>query len=175
MLNRVKQVWSALNASIMPEERIFVQENLLEAEQHLFLGMSLPDQRHVLNVAYTAIRLAAAKDNLDVPLLIRCALLHDVGRQNGDVSTWDKIITVLLHTMMPQTAKRWAKEGRGGKVDNLRHAVYIYFHHPERSAAFLQQIGTGSDVIEIVSRHHKAPVKDEPPELVLLRQADSLN
>ncbi|WP_346354813.1 HD domain-containing protein [Azotosporobacter soli] len=152
-----------------------MQEKLREAEQRLFWGMSLPDQRHVLNVAYTAIRLAAGKENLDVQLLVRCALLHDVGRQNGDVSTWDKIIAVLLHAAMPKAAMSWAKEGRGGKIDNVRHAVYIYFNHPKRSAIFLREIGTESDVIEIVSRHHKAPVKDEPPELALLRQADSLN
>lgn len=175
MLNRVRQVWSAINARVTPADEYFVRQHLRERELALFWAMSLPDRRHVLNVAYTAIRLAEGSESLDGKLLIRCALLHDVGRQNGDVSTIDKIIAVLLHKLLPRAAKTLAREGRGGRVANLRHALYVYFNHPQRSAALLQTAGAEEILIAIVARHHKAPADGDPTELVLLRQADGLN
>ena len=152
-----------------------LKAGLEESEQMLFLNMSLPDQRHALNVAQTALQLAAGREDIDKVLLLRCALLHDVGRQKGDVSTADKIFTVLLHKFAPRLALNWGREGRGGALQNLRHAVYIYFNHPARSAALLRAAAVEEKAALIVSRHHKAPTAGEPPELALLRQADGLN
>ena len=175
MLNRVRQVWSALNARITAADMLIVRDALTEAEQRLFWNMSLPDQRHALNVAQTALRLTAGRNDINAELLLRCALLHDVGRQNKDVSTWDKIFAVLLHKAAPGFALSYGREGRGGKLQNFRHAIFIYFNHPARSAALLEAVGTEAKAVFIVSRHHKAPAVEEPPELVALRTADSLN
>lgn len=152
-----------------------LKENLNEAEQLLFLNMSLPDQRHALNVAQTALELAAGREEIDKVLLLRCALLHDVGRQKSDVSIADKIFTVLLHKFAARFALAWGKEGRGGALQNLRHAVYVYFNHPALSADLLRAAAVEERAVLIVSRHHKAPTAEEPPELALLRQADGLN
>ncbi|MBP2644894.1 MAG: metal dependent phosphohydrolase [Firmicutes bacterium] len=176
MLNRVKQVVAAFTAKVSPEDRAFIGQHLNAREEQLFYSMNLPDQRHALNVAYTAQKLALAyKGAVDAGLLVRCALLHDVGKRRGDVSTWDKIITVLIHKLFSERAKHWGRYGRGGKIANIRHAVYIYFHHPERSVDFLQSIGTKENVIDIVRRHHAMPRQNDPVELNLLRQADDLH
>jgi hypothetical protein len=108
-------------------------------------------------------------------LLMRCSLLHDVGKIKGDVSTFDKIITVIAHKLVPHWAYEWGRLGRGSKFDNLRHAFYIYFHHAERSAALLVAQGTTGIVIEIVKKHHQQPATYDPLELVLLRKADNEN
>ena len=175
MLKRVKQVVAAVTAEITPEDRLFVDRYLHTKEQTLIWGMNLPDQRHVLNVAYTALRLAENQENIDRELLITCALLHDVGKIKGDVSTMDKIMTVIGHKVSPRWAQQWGRLGRGGKVKNVRHAFYIYFHHAQRSANMLQEIGVRSQVVDIVAKHHKAPADHDPLELILLRKADDLN
>lgn len=144
-------------------------------EAAFFWQMNLPDQRHALNVAYTAEKLAANEKGIDQTLLLKCALLHDVGKIKGDVSIADKIITVILDTFVPRWAKSWQRLGRGGKIANLRHAMYIYYHHAARGAAMLKVAGIGSQVTEIVARHHEPPADGEPLELKLLRTADSLN
>lgn len=107
MLKRVKQVVAAVTAEITPEDRLFVNQYLNKQEQTLIWGMNLPDQRHVLNVAYTALTLAENQKNIDLNLLVTCALLHDVGKVKGDVSTVDKIVNVIGHKVSPS----WAKNG----------------------------------------------------------------
>lgn len=172
MLTRVRQVFCAFKARISQADRAFVERSLQPPEQALFWGMNLPDQRHALNVAYTARQMADGMTGVDRRLLTKCALLHDVGKVYGDVSTADKILTVIAHRLAPRWAKQWGRAGRGSILQNLRHAFYVYFHHPARSAALLQQAGTDPSVAAIVAKHHAAPAQDDPPELAILRQAD---
>jgi putative nucleotidyltransferase with HDIG domain len=175
MLNRFKQVAAALTARVTAADHDFIRENLRAEERSLFYGMNLPDQRHALNVTYSALALARDKPGVDLGLLVKSALLHDVGKVRGDVSTLDKILTVIAHKLMPDWARRWGKYGRGTRLANFRHAVHIYFHHPERSAELLASVGAAQEVIGVVRRHHEAPQDDEPVELTILRQADDLH
>lgn len=175
MNKRVKQVFSAITARIEASDQNFIANYLSTDEANFFYQMNLPDQRHALNVAYTALELADEQKQVDQELLIKCALLHDVGKVKGDVSTADKIITVVLDTFTPQWAKSWGREGRGRKIANLRHAVYIYYNHAARGSAMLAAAGMPLHITEIIARHHEAPAVGEPPELTLLRAADNLN
>jgi putative nucleotidyltransferase with HDIG domain len=175
MLRRVKQFLRAITARIKDDDQVFVRQELTPAEQVLFWRMSIPDQRHALNVAYTALQLACRQPQVNKQQLITAALLHDVGKEKGDISTWDKVITVLTHRLAPDWAKRWARFGRGSKLANLRHAFYIYYNHAARSAELLHSVGTDPYVIDLVSKHHKAPASNDSLELMLLRQADGKN
>ena len=166
---------SALTARITEADRQFIGQHLLPGEAALFWQMNLPDQRHALNVAYTALELAAQERGINQDLLLKCALLHDVGKVKGDVSTADKIITVILDKIAPDWVRKWGRSGRGGKIANLRHAVHTYYHHAARGAAMLSAAGVAAEITGIVARHHEAPADGEPPELRLLRTADSLN
>ncbi len=174
MIQRVKQVVAAFAASIADGDRQFVSSHLSKREETLFWAMNLPDQRHALNVAYTAIDLAGDAPHINKELLIRCALLHDVGKKKGDVSTGDKIAAVLCHGLAPRWMKRWARPGRGSKISNLRHAFYIYLHHAARSAKMLQALGLTAEAT-IIACHHEPRSPREAPELTLLRTADDLN
>ena len=174
LFQRVKQFLAALTARVTANDRQLVSQALSLEESQLFWAMNLPDQRHTLNVAYTAMKLARKWPTIDRQLLLRCALLHDVGKIKGDLSTYDKIITVLAHKASPRWARSWGRYGRGNKLANVRHAFYIYFHHSARSAAMLRELGLEQEAA-IVAKHHEAPAGDEPLELVLLRQADELH
>jgi putative nucleotidyltransferase with HDIG domain len=175
MFNRIKQVFAALTATVTQKDKQFVDLYLDSQAQQLFWGMNLPDQRHVLNVAYTSLKFAESHPKVNCVLLIRCALLHDVGKRKGDVSTIDKIITVIGYWLLPSWSKEWGRLGRGSKLNNLRHAFYIYYHHANRSAIMLQGIGESRQVVEIVAKHHKTPADSDPLELILLRKADSMH
>ena len=174
MIQRVKQVVAAFTATIAYGDRQFVSSHLSEMEETLFWGMNLPDQRHALNVAYTAIDLAGEAPHINKELLIRCALLHDVGKKKGDVSTGDKIAAVLCHAVAPRWMKSWARLGRGNSIANLRHAFYIYLNHASRSAEMLETLGLTAEAA-IVACHHESGSPGEAPELTLLRKADDLN
>ena len=166
---------AALAARVTADDEAFVAAWLTPDERQLFFAMNLPDQYHSLQVAYTARRLAAGRGDVDLALLTRCALLHDVGKVKGDVSTFDKAAAVIADRLAPVRARTWGRPGRGGKVANLRHALYVYFHHPERSAALLTESGGDGRLTDIISRHHRPPAAGEPPELTLLRAADDMH
>jgi len=175
MLTRVKQFVAAITAKVTALDRNFIRKNLRAEEQALFYRMNVPDQCHALSVARTALKLAAERSDIDRELLVKCALLHDVGKLRGDVSTWDKVVTVIAHKVAPHRAEAWGKYGQGGRLANLRHAFYTYYHHPERGAGLLAIIGEDCKVVEIIRRHHEAPEAREPAELDVLRQADNLH
>lgn len=173
MNKRIRQVIAAVTARISEQDRRLIACYLDVGEAELFWRMNLADQRHALNVACTAGELADANPAIDRQLLIKCALLHDIGKVKGDVSTFDKIIAVLLDKFASDWARQWARQGRGGKLANLRHAIYIYYHHAGRGAAMLKARGASEQLAQLVARHHDAPENDDCPELTLLRQADS--
>ena len=104
--------------------------------------------------------------------MLRCALLHDVGRTRGDLGTAGKILTVFLHAVSPcWAARRGAVDGTPG---SLQHKLYIYQHHAMLGAAKLHQLGLQREAA-IVAAHHRPPTADDALELVLLRRADAMN
>lgn len=149
------------------EDGRYIQAHLNDAEQKLFFAMSTVDQCHCLNVAYTIERLVIEdKQGIDREFLIRCALLHDVGRVDGDMSILQKMFTVLVTDFAPNFADNLELKGN--------HSIYIYRHHAEIGARKLQRIGLFKEA-KIVAVHHALPKPDDPKELKLLRLADEEN
>ncbi len=175
MRKRIKQFIRALGARITPADRAFIGEHLNPAEQAVFYGMSVQDQYHCRRVARDILALANGRNDVERCFLIRCALLHDAGRRWGDVSTWGKIAAVLLHYFFPEQTRTRAREGRGTRLENLRHALHVSACHPQRGVALLGAIGVEPDLLAVIGAHHETPAIKDPPALTLLRQADDLN
>ena len=175
MRKRFIQFIRALGARITLADRAFIGEHLTPAEQEVFYGMSVQDQFHCRRVAEDGIRLAEGRTDVDRRFLIRCALLHDVGRRWGDVSTWDKIAAVLLHYFFPEQTRAWAREGRGNRLENLRHALHVSACHPQRGIALLRPIGGEPELLVVIGAHHESPTIKDPPALALLQRADDMN
>ena len=166
-MNRFKQFFKALNANISSEDGKYISSHLNAEQQKLFFAMSVIDQYHCLNTAYTIERLVIEdKKNINREFLIRCALLHDCGRINGDLSLFGKVFAVLINKFLPTFAD-WL-EMRGVKF------IYVYRHHALIGARKLQQLGLYSEA-KIVANHHSTPAPDDPKELKLLRLADEEN
>ena len=135
--------------------------------------MSVPDQWHALRTAYTAVALAEkTAEKVDLPLLTRCSLLHDVGRRDGEFSVFWKCLAVLFAGLFPSQAKAYGDGACGDGV--LHRKMLVYYHHAEIGADMLLREGFAKEA-EIVREHHKAPTEDDPPELRILRMADEMN
>jgi len=174
-LGRLAQFWRAIMANVTPAELDWVREQLPERAWPLFLGMHLADQRHVLNVARTALKLAEGEPAADKALLVRCALLHDAGRRQGMLDIWGKVWTVLAEHYLSAGLRRSLRRRQVRSVlDRPGYALYVYEEHPRMGAAMLRELGM-ADEAEIIARHHEPPVEDEPIELTLLRRADEMN
>lgn len=141
--------------------------------------MDTAHQYHSLNVAYTSVDLLkkAAREDfgdfIDENLLIRAALLHDIAKKDGTVTTLDKIICVLLDKILPKLAKKIAAKG-GGEKHSFKNAVYLYYNHAAIGAAELKKCGLEREAA-IVACHHQPYTDGEAAELTILRQADDLN
>lgn len=170
MIQRVKQFYLAITARITPADRELVQENLPAKAQELFYAMHPADQYHALNVARTALALWEKQPAGDRQLLLRSALLHDVGKRRGDMDVFGKVWAVLLKHFLPETAEKLAHKGTG----YLGHIMYISYNHAQIGAEKLRQINMTQEA-EIIRYHHAPPKENEPPELELLRAADELN
>ena len=167
ILKRAKQFYRALTADITIEDEKYLMQHLNAEEQKLFMQMGLIDQFHSLNVAYTIERMVIqGKQGIDREFLIRCALLHDIGKINFKASVWDKIFAVLVTTFFPRLADKL--ELRGNR------AIYIYRNHAELGGQKLQKMGLFQEA-KIIARHHSPPREDDSKELKLLRLADEEN
>lgn len=183
MWQRIIQFWRAINAKINFEDKLFIEKYLNEQEQDLFFAMRIYDQRHVLNVAYTAQKIIKTEHILDIDerLLIKACLLHDVGRTAQDICLFDKIMNVLLGKFLPQKSKQWSEKAQ--KLQSVFprsfwqkriFAVFIYYNHAQLGAEKLKKIGL-VEIANIIKYHH-SPFNDNMiKELQILCRADSLN
>ena len=173
MMKRIRQFYHAVFAKVSAGDRAFLEQKLTRGQQVLFFGMSVPDQCHALRTAQSAILLAENEEGkVDLLLLTRCALLHDVGRRNGEFGIFWKCFAVLFAVLCSSTAREYGDGVHGDGV--LHRKMRVYYHHAEIGAAMLLQEGFAAEA-EIVRRHHKAPAEDDPPELRILRMADEMN
>ncbi len=179
MIQRIRQFVRAVTARVMQADRDYVARVLpasaYPGAQELFYRMHPADQVHALNVAHTAERLADERRSAaDRDLLRRAALLHDVGRQKGDLDIWGKVFCVLMYHYLPSLAKRWQCAAVRYPWQLIGHALYVYEHHPAIGAERLRRIGMDAEA-DIIVHHHERPLPEQPVELRLLGEADELN
>ena len=107
IFKRVKQFYRAISAKLSADDNKYISTHLSPKEQKLFFAMDVVDQYHSLHVAYTIERFVI-EDSRDVDreFLIRCALLHDIGRVKGDMSTFGKVFVVLVSAFFPSFADK---------------------------------------------------------------------
>lgn len=174
MINRVKQFWFALFSRMRPEDIKFVQEYLDEKERLLFLQMDRPTQTHCVRVAKTCLSLLKTKDYpINQRLLVKAALLHDIGKPAHKIRTIDRIFIVLLGTL---TAKRPAdllqQIGSGGR---FAQALAAHVAHPHRGARLAREFKLDPAIIFLIENHHCEERLTSLPELDILMEADELN
>lgn len=167
IIKRARQFFRALFAKITLDDEQYISLHLNSEEQKLFFAMSTADQFHSLNVAYTIERVVIEdKKNIDRNFLIRCALLHDVGRVKGDLNIFQKVFVVLVTKFAPNFAEKLERNGN--------HSIYVYHHHAEIGARKLQKLNLFRES-KVIAKHHSPPDKDDSEELRLLRLADEKN
>ena len=182
MMKRIKQFSRALVAKGPSEDenKILKKYLTLEAEKY-FRSMTIPDQRHVLNVFYTANELQKNKKlPVDNFLLNRCCLLHDIGR-GRKMTTFCKTFSVILDKL----CHRWAVRRGDSKEKFLGDMFYHYYHHAELSATILRNIGMKEEASIVELHHHDEEKLKEmyqqgnkiagSNELKILKEADDLN
>lgn len=178
MKQRIHQFVRALFGRLDAEDHIFVQSYLSPAEQRLFYDMHEADQYHAFRVALTAKELYTKLECMDSDtyiLLIRCALLHDIGRVKGTADVWGKVLAVLTYRFFPSAISYFIRMKDGHHIGGrIGMALYVYASHPSIGADKLRTIGDVKEA-EIIQYHQKKPAPEDSLVLSILKQADAQN
>lgn len=168
---RVRQFVRAVTQRMSAQDYDFVRAHLPREALPLFLAMHPADQVHVRNVAKTAMKMGEERgfSQSQQEFLLRCALLHDVGRVKGDLNVMGKVMAVLMTHCLPKLAEAWRK-----KQDSVGHALYVYRHHPAIGAEKLRAIGLAEEAA-VIEHHHEPERAGDSEVLKILRAADEQN
>lgn len=178
MIQRIRQLTRAIFGRMDDQAYTFIRCYLTGNELLLFYAMHPADQFHSFRVAVTAKELYQKEhysSSDEYIFLIRCALLHDIGRVKGTVDVWGKVLGVILSRFIPMIIPFFIfRKDKGGLEGKLGTALYIYFHHPQIGAEKLHMIGKHREA-EIVGAHQKKEAPEDGLVLSILKQADSYN
>lgn len=175
MNRRVEQFLRAISAKLRDEDYAFIGRYLSPSERELFFAMHVADQYHALRVAHTAEKLASQEGKpVDMDILIRGALLHDIGRKKGDLNIFGKVFAVLMTSFFPSASRKMALEDGKGPIGKLRYMLFVYYYHPKIGADILRKHGLHREA-ELAERHHMPESAEDTWALRLLRRADELN
>lgn len=178
MMRRIRQWIWAICGRMDDQSHTFVRCYLTSAELSLFYAMHPADQLHSFRVAITAKELYQKEHHSssdEYIFLIRCALLHDIGREKGTADVWGKVFGVLAYHFFPMTIPffilRKDCEGIEGKIGT---ALYVYCNHPQIGAEKLRMLGRNREA-EVVEEHQKKEAPNDCLVLSILKRADSYN
>jgi len=142
---RVRQFAQAVTARNRPVDRALLSKYLSSAEVELFLRQSAALQQHGLRV----LRVLEPRWG-DDSVLMKAALLHDVGKTGGRIRLWHRIANVLLDAVSHRLRERVA----AGEAGSWRYPFYVQIMHPALGAEMIRQLGSSSSLVKLVADHH---------------------
>lgn len=170
---RLKQFYHAIFSHLEQSDRNLVRIYLDEKEEALFYGMDRPTQAHCIRVARTITDLLAKRQITNKALIIKAALLHDIGKPANAIRTLDRVFIVLLQSFFPSLYQKLSmtKEFSGHFIK----ALHFHANHPELGAQIAKKHELPPQVVALILCHHQPERPEDSPELKILRQADNLH
>lgn len=144
----------------------------LRSEQiALFESMPSPEQRHALAVLHTLQDMGQVESALG-----QAALLHDVGKMEGSIRLWHRVLTVVLQSLAPGLLLQMARD----EPSSWRYPFFVQLWHASRSADMATQVGADPLAVALIRWHHTRPEETNLDArgralLVALRLADDQN
>lgn len=167
---RVRQFALALGASLTRETVDGLEQYLTPPQIDLFCSMSPIDQHHCLSVFRALQRVGES----DAPLL-QAALLHDVGKAEGRLQIWHRVIAVLAKAIAPALWERI-----GGQPGTWWYPLYVHKEHAGLGAEMARKAGCSAEVVWLIAHHEGQPAEPQTQKtqnrmLAALQAADRIN
>jgi putative nucleotidyltransferase with HDIG domain len=128
-----------------------------------------------LAVAQTILTQAAYLRGVKIKALIKAALLHDIGKVEGDFTFLSRLFVGIVRRVKPTLRGKLAITNPKTRWEKYRYGCYVDLVHPARGAHMAKIFGIDSTVVEIIRRHHDPPRDGQSPELTWLQTADIKN
>lgn len=168
-LYRIRQFLSALHPDAQSDD-VETGHFLSEAQARLFRGMAPVERRHAIAVLRT-LQQAGPVDLV----LGQAALLHDVGKTDGGIRLWHRVLVVLLQACCSRALSRL----EDANPSSWRYPFYVELHHAEMGALMVARAGAEDAVVRLIDRHHSTAHHEtgqaERDLLARLQAADEAN
>ena len=148
---RVKQFYINATDLMTNKDYKYVKRNLNNEEYDLFKKILKSEQKHSVRIAKEIEYIIENNlvDDIDIiqskNLLIKTALLHDVGKSKQKVNIIEKSIIVILNKLTKGNLKNFKKSKK----------VQCYYNHSEYSYVLLKDIIKDDLILNIIRNHHK--------------------
>jgi putative nucleotidyltransferase with HDIG domain len=174
-LKYLKRLLGGTKKRLSAEERILIDKYLDDAGQFLFFQMDKIDQYHALAVAKTVLEEAGYQRGINLDILVKAALLHDIGKVEGDFSIWGRIAAGLIRRLNPNWRDKFSRTSRNSFLEKICYCFYVDRIHPVRGSYMARTMGIDAKVVQLIRHHHDPPVQDQAVELTWLQTVDGKN
>lgn len=158
MIYRIKQFIWGITARINEDDKMLIDIYLDEHEKKMFYSLPTYEQAHSIRVAREVIRESKERGLYDI-IVIKAALLHDIGKINTGLNIVTKSIMVIMDKLFPKFIKRLT----------FLDIVYAYYNHPEMALKYLNK--HNEYIKYLIKNHHNYHI-NEDEKLVILQKAD---
>ena len=132
-----------------PDDAAWAAEQLLAAEEELWMRLSGADRRHAVGVARRVERSLGHEATRPV---MAAALLHDIGKVESGLRTYGRVIATLSAQVAGRDmAHTWRKQ-RG-----FARRVGLYLHHDRIGGDLLELAGSDPLTVAWTREHHQPP------------------
>lgn len=145
---RLWQMFANLTARPTPLDYQVAERYLSPQQQRLFRTLRTADQAHSLRVLREL--LGAGERDRD---LLAAALLHDLGKAQVPLRSWERAAAVLVRWLAPRSAARWGQ----GQPIGWRRTFVVAQQHPDWSARALEEVGSSPQTVWLVQHHQDEP------------------
>ena len=148
---RVKQFYINATDLMTNKDYEYVKIHLNNEEYDLFKKILKSEQKHSVRIAKEIEYIIENNlvDDIDIiqskNLLIKTALLHDVGKSKQKVNIIEKSIIVILNKLTKGNLKNFKKSKK----------VQCYYNHSEYSYILLKDIIKDDLILSIIRNHHR--------------------
>jgi putative nucleotidyltransferase with HDIG domain len=144
---RAAQLWLAMAGT---RDEIGLQHAralLTPREFDLFDQLQPSEQAHALNIL-SQLEQTGQQDSI----LLRAALLHDIGKARHRLTLWGRVLIVLGGRFLPGSAAQWGT----GEPRGWKRPFVIAAQHPAWGAQMAAQAGSLPEIIELIRSHQDA-------------------
>lgn len=164
-LYRVKQFYWSLTSKIGTEDKLFINYYLQRHEAELFSKLSISEQKHCIKVAMDVKECCdSEKINLNEKIFIKIALLHDIGKLNGNLGVVDKSLIVILNKIT---------KGKIKKLHKIKK-IDVYYNHGNKGYDLLKKYNYDERFLFLIKNHHNSAIIGDK-ELDILMKCDNRN
>lgn len=171
-MGAVKRFFGLFGARLTQPDLELIDAYLDEAGKFLFFQMNRVDQKHSVAVARAVIAEAGCKQEIDLTTLVQAALLHDIGKVEGELNVANRLIAGFVRRIFPSLRDKYSRSCRSGWL-KIRYGFYVDRVHPLRGSYMAKIVGIEKSVVDLIRHHHDPPREGQTPELTFLQLADN--